>query len=73
MKKLSVKKISEQIVFDVDKQETQELINEFDKFMQNRKTQTMRPYLKIAEYCLMKDNQVTQQDGKIVYSRRKIK
>lgn len=62
---------AEEIVFDVDKQERQELFNEFEIFMTNRKTHIIRSYLAIAEYCIYKDNLITNQKGKIIYPRGK--
>lgn len=71
MKKLD--KLSEQILFDVDKRERQELFNRFDEFMKSDKSIVFRKYLALAEYCLEKDNRITKQNGKIFYPKQKVK
>jgi hypothetical protein len=64
--------LAQEIAVDVDNAEQKELIKEFDYFMHHRKTRTViRPYIVLAEYCLMKDNHITEQNAKITYPRIK--
>jgi len=63
--------LAETIVFDVDKSEKQILFTKLDDFVKTNKDMVFRKWLAISEYALMKDNQITKQNGKITY--RKVK
>lgn len=70
---MNTHKTAEDVANAVDYDENVKLIIAFEKFMDKhrKKNLAMRPYLKIAQYCVMKDNKHTNQDAEIVWKRNK--